>query len=103
MNVDPIESTIAHTFNYCSLHSSTFQNVVVATQPTSMPPVAYVEPRLKSKPTVMIVTIVLTAVCLVQQCWPVLVCMVPGLIAAVVVSWLLHQCWACMTVFQDSP
>ena len=63
--------------------------MVVATQPTSMPPVSYVEPRLKSKPAVMIVTIVLTAVCLVQQCWPALVCLVPGLIAAVVVSCLL--------------
>ena len=41
----------------------------------------------------MIVTIVLTAVCLVQQCWPVLVCMVPALIAAVVVSVYIGQVW----------
>lgn len=62
------------------------QNVVVATQPTAMPAVTVVDPRLKPKPTVMIVTIVLTVVCLVQGCWPVLVCMAPALIAAVVVS-----------------
>ena len=51
-----------------------------------MPPVTVVDPRLKPKPTVMIVTIVLTVVCLVQGCWPALVCMAPALIAAVVVS-----------------
>jgi hypothetical protein len=62
----------------------------VATQPTAMPAVTVVDPRLKPRPTVMIVTIVLTVVCLVQQCWPVLVCMVPALIAAVVVSFLVH-------------
>ena len=62
------------------------QNVVVATQPTAMPAVTVVDPRLKPRPTVMIVTIVLTAVCLIQQCWPALVCLAPALIAAVVVS-----------------
>ena len=63
-----------------------WQNVVVAAQPTAMPAVTVVDPRLKPRPTVMIVTIVLTAVCLVQQCWPALVCLAPALIAAVVVS-----------------
>ena len=63
-----------------------WQNVVVATQPTAMPAVTVVDPRLKPRPTVMIVTIVLTAVCLIQQCWPALVCLAPALIAAVVVS-----------------
>ena len=63
-----------------------WQNVVVAAQPTAMPAVTVVEPRLKPRPTVMIVTIVLTAVCLIQQCWPALVCLAPALIAAVVVS-----------------
>ena len=59
---------------------------MVATQPTAMPAVTVVDPRLKPKPTVMIVTTVLTVVCLVQGCWPALVCMAPALIAAVVVS-----------------
>ena len=63
-----------------------WQNVVVAAQPTAMPAVTVVDPRLKPRPTVMIVTIVLTAVCLIQQCWPALVCLAPALIAAVVVS-----------------
>ena len=62
------------------------QNIVVATQPTVMPAVTVVDPRLKPKPTVMIVTIVLSVVCLVQGCWPALICMAPALIAAVVVS-----------------
>ena len=66
------------------------QNVVVATQPTAMPAVTVVDPQLKPRPTVMIVTIVLTAVCLIQQCWPVLVCLAPALIAAVVVSFSVH-------------
>ena len=65
---------------------SILQNVVVATQPTATPPVTVVEPHLKPKPMVMIVTIVLTAVCLVQGCWPALVCLTPALIAAVVVN-----------------
>ena len=34
----------------------------------------------------MIVTIVLTALCLIQGCVPALVCLAPALIAAVVVS-----------------
>ena len=59
---------------------------MVATQPTAMPAVTVVDPQLKPRPMVMIVTIVLTAVCLVQQCWPALVCLAPALIAAVVVS-----------------
>ena len=63
------------------------QNMIIAAQPTTAAlPVTVVEPRLKAKPTIMIVTIVLTVVCLVQQCWPVLVCMTPALIAAMVVS-----------------
>ena len=66
----------------------TLQNVVVAMQPTATPPVRVVDPQLKSKPTVMIVTIVLTAVCLVLGNWPGLVCLTPALIAAVVVSWV---------------
>ena len=66
-----------------------WQNVVVAAQPTAMPAVTVVNPQLKPRPTVMIVTIVLTAVCLVQQCWPALVCLAPALIAAVVVSSLV--------------
>ena len=69
-----------------NVFSNNIQNVVVATQPTAMPAVTIVDPRLKPKPTVMIVTIVLTVVCLVQGCWPALVCMAPALIAAVVVS-----------------
>ena len=63
---------------------------MVATQPTAMPAVTVVDPRLKPRPTVMIVTIVLTAVCLVQQCWPALVCLAPALIAAVVVSSIVY-------------
>ena len=63
---------------------------MVAAQPTAMPAVTVVDPQLKPRPTVMIVTIVLTAVCLVQQCWPALVCLAPALIAAVVVSSSVH-------------
>ena len=73
--------------------------MVVATQPTAMPPVQVVNPHLKPKPTVMIVTIVLTVVCLVQQCWPVLVCLAPALIAAVVVSNSLLQLLIVFTVY----
>ena len=62
---------------------------MVATQPTAMPPVTIVDPRLKPKPIVMIVTIVLTVVCLVQGCLPALVCLTPALIAAIVVSHLI--------------
>ena len=51
-----------------------------------VPPVTVVDPRRKPKPTVMIVTIVLTVICLVQGCLPALVCLAPALIAAVVVS-----------------
>ena len=72
------------------------QNVVVATQPTAMPAVTVVDPQLKPRPTVMIVTIVLTAVCLIQQCWPALVCLAPALIAAVVVSSSVHILLYCM-------
>ena len=71
---------------------ASLQNVVVSMQPTATPPVTVVEPQLKPKPVVMIVTIVLTAVCLVQGCWPALVCLTPALIAAVVVSWLVAIC-----------
>ena len=67
----------------------TSQNVVVAMQPTAPPPVTAVDPQLKQKPVVMIVTIVLTAACLVQGNWPALVCLTPALIAAVVVSWMI--------------
>ena len=75
-----------------SFLANNIQNVVVATQPTAMPAVTVVDPRLKPKPTVMIVTIVLTVVCLVQGCWPALVCMAPALIAAVVVSPFIDLC-----------
>ena len=76
------------------------QNVVVATQPTVAHPVTVVNPPLKPKPTVMIVTIVLTAVCLVQGCWPALVCLTPALIAAVVVSALMiNRHTVCFVVF----
>ena len=59
---------------------------VIVPQPTAMPPVVIVDPRLKPKRRIMIVTIVLTAVCLIQGCLPALVCLAPALITAVVVS-----------------
>lgn len=63
------------------------QNVVVATQPTSLPPtVTTIQPPNKADSTVLIVTIVLTVVCTLHGCWPALFCMGPGLLAAVVVS-----------------
>ncbi len=68
-----------------------FQNTVIATQPTHMPSVTVVEPRLDPSPAILIFSIVLTIVCTVHLCLPVFLCLTPGLVFAIVVSLVITQ------------
>ena len=73
-----------------------FQATVVAQQPSVLPQVTVVEPRLQPEPAVMIFAIVLTVLCACHLFVPAFVCLVPGLVFGIVVCFpqcmYVHMC-----------
>ena len=59
---------------------------MVASQPRTIPQVTVEQPRPKTKPAMLIFTVVLSILCGIHLCIPAFVCLTPALVFAIVVS-----------------